>query len=85
MLRLVFHRQAHDARAAPAAVETQIRRPPGLPRNPNFLRLDGAALAFASARTGLERFAMSDPWYNDGLRFTCTRCGHCCTGEPGFV
>ena len=28
---------------------------------------------------------MSDPWYQDGLRFTCTRCGHCCTGAPGFV
>jgi Fe-S-cluster containining protein len=28
---------------------------------------------------------MADPWYKDGLRFTCTRCGHCCTGEPGFV
>jgi Fe-S-cluster containining protein len=28
---------------------------------------------------------MSDPWYKDGLRFTCTRCGHCCTGDPGFV
>jgi Fe-S-cluster containining protein len=28
---------------------------------------------------------MSEPWYHDGLRFTCTRCGHCCTGEPGFV
>src|ERR1700688_3804167 len=28
---------------------------------------------------------MSDPWYQDGLRFTCTQCGHCCTGEPGFV
>ena len=28
---------------------------------------------------------MSQPWYRDGLRFTCTRCGHCCTGEPGFV
>ncbi len=28
---------------------------------------------------------MSDPWYQDGLRFTCTRCGKCCTGEPGFV
>jgi Fe-S-cluster containining protein len=28
---------------------------------------------------------MSEPWYEDGLRFTCTRCGHCCTGEPGFV
>jgi Fe-S-cluster containining protein len=26
-----------------------------------------------------------DPWYRDGLRFTCTRCGHCCTGEPGTV
>lgn len=28
---------------------------------------------------------MSDPWYADGLRFTCTRCGACCTGAPGFV
>jgi Fe-S-cluster containining protein len=28
---------------------------------------------------------VSDPWYQDGLRFRCTRCGHCCTGEPGFV
>jgi Fe-S-cluster containining protein len=28
---------------------------------------------------------MSEPWYKDGLRFTCTRCGHCCTGEPGYV
>ena len=21
------------------------------------------------------------PWYADGLRFECTRCGRCCTGE----
>jgi uncharacterized protein len=28
---------------------------------------------------------MSHPWYHSGLRFTCTQCGHCCTGEPGFV
>jgi len=28
---------------------------------------------------------MSDPWYHAGLRFTCTQCGHCCTGAPGFV
>ena len=28
---------------------------------------------------------MSELWYKDGLRFQCTRCGHCCTGEPGFV
>jgi Fe-S-cluster containining protein len=28
---------------------------------------------------------MSEPWYRDGLRFRCTRCGACCTGEPGNV
>jgi Fe-S-cluster containining protein len=26
-----------------------------------------------------------EPWYKDGLRFRCTRCGKCCTGAPGFV
>jgi Fe-S-cluster containining protein len=26
-----------------------------------------------------------EPWYADGLRFTCTGCGDCCTGGPGFV
>ena len=25
------------------------------------------------------------PWYRDGLAFTCTQCGDCCTGAPGFV
>jgi Fe-S-cluster containining protein len=28
---------------------------------------------------------MTQPWYQGGLRFTCTRCGHCCTGAPGYV
>jgi Fe-S-cluster containining protein len=28
---------------------------------------------------------MAEPWYHDGLRFTCTRCGNCCTGAPGYV
>ncbi len=28
---------------------------------------------------------MSKPWYQNGLRFQCTRGGRCCTGEPGFV
>lgn len=29
---------------------------------------------------------MSDhPWYKEGLQFTCTQCGDCCTGEPGYV
>ncbi|MCA9083714.1 MAG: YkgJ family cysteine cluster protein [Planctomycetaceae bacterium] len=27
----------------------------------------------------------SKPWYNDGLQFTCTQCGDCCTGAPGVV
>ena len=25
------------------------------------------------------------PWYAEGLRFSCLRCGDCCRGEPGFV
>jgi len=25
------------------------------------------------------------PWYSEGLRFTCTACGDCCTGAPGYV
>ena len=28
---------------------------------------------------------MTEPWYHEGLRFRCTRCGNCCTGEPGHV
>src|SRR5262245_18529291 len=34
---------------------------------------------------GKGKIAVSEPWYQDGLEFTCTRCGKCCTGEPGFV
>jgi Fe-S-cluster containining protein len=29
---------------------------------------------------------MSDlPWYGEGLKFSCTQCGDCCTGAPGYV
>src|SRR5262245_54920805 len=28
---------------------------------------------------------MSKPWFQEGLRFTCTGCGNCCTGAPGYV
>jgi Fe-S-cluster containining protein len=24
-------------------------------------------------------------WYADGLKFTCTQCGNCCTGPEGYV
>lgn len=28
---------------------------------------------------------MKRPWYAEGLRFECTRCAACCTGDPGHV
>ncbi|UCD74817.1 MAG: YkgJ family cysteine cluster protein [Phycisphaerales bacterium] len=28
---------------------------------------------------------MADEWFADGLRFTCTSCGNCCTGPQGYV
>jgi len=42
-------------------------------------------LADASGSDRLQESTLSDPWYHAGLPFTCTRCGHCCTGEPGYV
>ena len=24
-------------------------------------------------------------WYAEGLKFTCSQCGNCCTGAPGYV
>src|SRR5215210_7321843 len=27
----------------------------------------------------------TEPWYAQGLKFTCSQCGNCCTGGPGFV
>jgi uncharacterized protein len=32
-----------------------------------------------------QRAGAEVPWYADGLAFACTRCGQCCTGEPGYV
>lgn len=29
--------------------------------------------------------AASGPWYADGLKFSCTQCGNCCGGAPGYV
>ena len=26
-----------------------------------------------------------DVWYRGGLRFSCTQCGNCCSGAPGYV
>lgn len=27
----------------------------------------------------------NSPWYEQGLRFKCTECGACCSGDPGYV
>ena len=31
------------------------------------------------------REEMSEPFYAEGLRFSCERCSACCRGEPGYV
>lgn len=33
----------------------------------------------------MKAHAAEEVWFSDGLRFECTRCGNCCTGEPGYV
>jgi Fe-S-cluster containining protein len=46
-------------------------------------------LILASKIPPVYTFVMSteqtEPWYKDGLQFTCTGCGNCCTGSPGVV
>ncbi len=29
--------------------------------------------------------APDSPWYSEGLSFSCTQCGNCCGGAPGYV
>jgi Fe-S-cluster containining protein len=33
----------------------------------------------------LKSDAAEGPWFSGGLKFTCSQCGNCCTGGPGFV
>jgi len=34
----------------------------------------------------IQRDSRTDqPWYAAGLTFTCSQCGNCCTGGPGYV
>ena len=33
----------------------------------------------------MEQTVAQDKWYKDGLKFTCTQCGNCCTGSTGYV
>ncbi len=34
---------------------------------------------------GLPTRGGAKSWYRDGLRFSCTQCGNCCSGDPGYV
>ena len=42
-----------------------------------------------TSSTRFEKFwgneVAKEKWYQDGLRFECTQCGACCSGEPGYV
>ena len=33
----------------------------------------------------LRSSSLEGKWYAQGVRFSCTQCGNCCTGPPGFV
>lgn len=33
----------------------------------------------------LDVLPSEQPWYTEGLRFKCTGCGQCCTGERGYI
>lgn len=39
----------------------------------------------ADASSESDSTASQQPWYQDGLKFTCSQCGDCCTGDPGVV
>lgn len=36
-------------------------------------------------RTHIPVAGRSAKWYAGGLSFSCTQCGNCCSGPPGFV
>jgi Fe-S-cluster containining protein len=33
----------------------------------------------------IESDSEGETWYEEGLQFTCSQCGNCCSGAPGFV
>src|SRR2546429_9965234 len=55
-----------------------------LSHRPFLLTLGGLAINNVIAMS-LPVIPAPPPWYAGGLSFTCTCCGNCCTGAPGFV
>lgn len=37
------------------------------------------------ARTKKVKFMSLPQWIDNGLKFSCTGCGKCCTGAPGYI
>ena len=49
-----------------------------------LLRCEHDAIPVAPDRA-MSDIPTEERWYGAGLQFTCTRCGNCCTGDPGTV
>ncbi len=39
----------------------------------------------ADSENGSPDVLTEQQWYREGLNFTCSQCGDCCTGDPGVV
>ncbi len=48
-------------------------------------RTDRPAAADSRRNPQVNESSDNAPWYADGLCFTCTQCGNCCSGAPGYV
>jgi len=35
--------------------------------------------------TEIKNDSKKEPWFGDGISFSCTQCGNCCTGPSGYV
>ncbi len=67
-----MHVNASPGPSAPGT--TQLADPLAIGRVSRIIRVDDRS----------ERVP-KDKWYKDGLNFTCTQCGNCCSGDPGYV
>jgi Fe-S-cluster containining protein len=43
------------------------------------------ALVRLSRTLRMSTEATREPWYKEGISFSCTMCGNCCSGSPGSV
>lgn len=54
--------------------------------NYGLLYADGTRLqSMMKTLEVVNKIAVKKKWYHEGLRFECTQCGNCCSGDPGYV